>query len=189
VTINKEIAGINSYFYFTEESDLIEDHRFINHLHERHRASRSFLAGVQIKKSPLALEVSGPKRKYLPPYKVSRNRQTIKYFPMELYDELLENAKPRERLLYLLCGACSARIGQALNLTLYDIDYENREVWLINPKSDDTGLISVSRRVWLKDEYDIDREKGACERCAFSVQIGTEQTLSKTQKGGIQIFA
>lgn len=30
ITINKEIAGINSYFYFTEEHDLLYDHRFIN---------------------------------------------------------------------------------------------------------------------------------------------------------------
>ncbi len=155
-TINKEIAGINTYFYFTEESELIEDHRFINHLRERHISAKSFLAGVQIKKSPLALEASGAKMKYLPPYKVPKNRNRIKYFPLELFDELLADAKPRERLLYLLCGACSARIGQALNLTLYDIDYEKKEVWLIDPKSDDAGLNGISRRVWLKDEYGID---------------------------------
>lgn len=155
-TINKEIAGINSYFYFTEESDLIEDHRFINHLHERHKAAKSFLAGVQIKKSPLALEASGSKVKYLTPYKVPKNRQRIKYFPVELFDELLEISKPREKLLYLLCGACSARIGQALNLTLYDIDYERQEVWLIDPKSDDLDIYGNKRRVWLKEEYDID---------------------------------
>lgn len=158
-TINKELAGINSYFYFTEESDLIEDHRFINHLHERHKAARSYLAGVQIKKSPLALEASGSRLKYLPPYKVPKNRQCIRYFPMELFDELLEMSKPRERLLYLLCGACSARIGQALNLTLYDIDYERKEVWLLDPKSDDAGLDGRTRRVWLKEEYGIDTEE------------------------------
>jgi len=155
-TINKEIAGINSYFYFTEESELIEDHRFINQLHERHKAARSFLAGVQIKKSPLALEVSGSKLKYLPPYKVPKNRQRIKYFPVELFDELLEISKPREKLLYLLCGACSARIGQALNLTLYDIDYDRQEVWLIDPKSDEIDINGNKRRAWLKEEYDID---------------------------------
>jgi len=158
-TINKEIVGINSYFYFTEESKLIEDHRFINYLHERHKAARSFLAGVQIKKSSFALEATGSKLKYMPPYKIPKNRQRIKYFPMELFDELLEMSKPRERLLYLLCGACSARIGQALNLTLYDIDYERQEVWLIDPKSDDFDISGYRRRQWLLDQYEIDMLK------------------------------
>jgi len=36
-TVNKELAGINSYFYFTEESKLIDDHRFINHLYEKQK--------------------------------------------------------------------------------------------------------------------------------------------------------
>ena len=157
-TVNKEIAGINSYFYYTEESELIEDHRFINQLQERHKAARSFLSGIQIKKSALALEASGSKLKYLPPYKTPKNRQKIKYFPFELFDELLEISKPREKLLYLLCGACSARIGQALNLTLYDIDYEKQEVWLINPKGDDEDMYGNTRRVWLKEEYGIDIE-------------------------------
>ena len=156
VTVNKEIAGINSYFYFTEESKLIEDHRFINYLHEKHKSSTSFLAGIQIRKSSIAQEAHGTYKKYLPPYKVVRNRQRIKYFPLELFDELLAVAKPRERLLYLLCGACSARIGQALNITLYDIDYDSQEVWLIDPKSDDRDIYGNRRRVWLKEEYGID---------------------------------
>ena len=157
-TINKELAGINSYFYFTEESALIDDHRFINHLYERHKAARSFLAGIQIKKSSLAMKVSSKKLKYLPPYKKVKNRTKTKYFPLELFDELLEMSKPREKLLYLLCGACSARFGQALNLTLYDIDYDNKEVWLLNPKSDDKDIYGHKRRAWLKSEYSIDMD-------------------------------
>ena len=170
VTINKEIAGINSYFYFTEESELIDDHRFINQLHERHKAARGFLAGIQIKKSKLALEVGGSKLKYLPPYKTPKNRQKIKYFPLELFDELLEISKPREKLLYLLCGACSARIGQALNLTMYDIDYEKEEIWLLNPKNDDEDIYGNQRRVWLKEEYDID-VNGDCEHNSPDLQF------------------
>ena len=158
-TINKELAGINSYFYFIEESELIDDHRFVNHLYERHRAARSFLAGIQIKKSSLALKVNAKKLKYLPPYKKVKNRTRQKYFPLELFDELLEISKPRERLLYLLCGACSARIGQALNLTLYDIDYDKKEVWLLDPKSEDKDIYNNKRQSWLKSEYNIDMEK------------------------------
>ena len=155
-TINKELAGINSYFYFTEESELIEDHRFINHLYERQRSAKSFLSGVKVKTSSTVLEAHGKKLSYMPPYKISRNRKHIKYFPLELFDELLKMAKPRERLIYLLCGACSARIGQALNLTLYDLDFERQAVWLLDPKSDYPDIYKNKRKVWLKEEYAID---------------------------------
>ncbi len=156
ITINKEIAGINSYFYFTEEHDLLYDHRFINYLYERQRNAKSFLSSIQIKKSSLALEAFGQWVKYLPSYRIPKSTQDIKWFPIELFDPLLEVAKPRERLIYLLCGACSARIAQALNLTLYDIDYENEEVWLLDPKSDNVDIYGNKRRVWLKEEYGID---------------------------------
>lgn len=171
ITINKEIAGINSYFYFTEEHDLIYDHRFINHLYERQRSARSFLSSIEIRKSFLALEAFGEKVKYLPPYKITNSRQEIKYFPMELFDDLLMIAKPRERLIYLLCGACSARIGQALNLTLYDIDYENEEIWLIDPKSDNMDIYSNKRRVWLKEEYGIDMLNGELQHNTPDLQF------------------
>ena len=161
-TVNKELAGINSYFYFTEESRLIEDHRFINHLYEKKKSEKSLLAGIQIRKSRVVEESRSAKLKYLPPYKISRNRQEIKYFPLELFDELLSLAKPRERLIYLLCGACSARIGQALNLTLYDIDYEKKEIWLLDPKSDYVDIYGNKRRVWLKEEYQIDMFSKSC---------------------------
>lgn len=156
ITINKEIAGINSYFYYTEEHDLLYDHRFINYLYEKQKSAKSFLSSIQIKSSELATKAFGQHKKYLPPYRVPKNKQRIKYFPLELFDELLEISKPRERLIYLLCGATSARIGQALNLTLYDIDYENEEVWLIAPKSDAKDIYGNTRIVWLKEEYHID---------------------------------
>lgn len=155
-TINKELAGINSYFYFVDESELLDDHRFINHLYEKHRQAKSFLSSIQIKKSKLALEAFGKKVRYLPPYKVSKNKHKIKYFPLELFDELLTIAHPRDSLIYLLCGACSARIGQALNLTLYDLDYNKKDIWLLDPKNDYTDISGNKRRIWLRDEYGID---------------------------------
>jgi integrase len=155
-TINKEIAGINSYFYFSEENDLIYDHRFINYLYEKQKSARSFLASIEIKKSDIAMNAFSEHKKYLPSYKISKNRQRIKYLPLELFDNLLEVAKPRERLIYLLCGACAARVGQALNLTLYDIDYDKEEIWLVDPKSDTLDIYGNKRRPWLKNEYDID---------------------------------
>jgi integrase len=81
----------------------------------------------------------------------------IKGFPYQLYDELLKLARPRERLIYLLCGACSARISQALNLSLYDFDYNNRNVWLIDPRNNEQhGVHGIGRKQFLKDVYTID---------------------------------
>jgi integrase len=155
ITINKESSGINSYFYFTEEHDLLYDHRFINHLYEKQKSAKSFLSSIEIKSSNLALKAFGTNLKYLPSYRIPKRKQDIKYFPLELFDDLLEISKPREKLIYLLCGACSARIGQALNLTLYDIDYDKEEVWLISPKSNEKDIYGNKRMIWLKNEYGI----------------------------------
>ena len=58
-------------------------------------------------------------------------------FPPHAFSELLRIASPRERLLYLLCGAAGARLGQALNLTTWDIDFQNKRVFLPDPKEDE----------------------------------------------------
>ncbi len=83
-------------------------------------------------------------------------KEDIKAFPFQLYEKLLEIAKPRELLIYLLCGACSARISQVLNLTLYDINYGNSQVWLIDPNSNDQlGFSGIGRKKFLKENYNI----------------------------------
>ena len=163
-TVNREMAGIRSFFTFSEEDDLLYDHRYINYLYERHKSRRSRLAGMQVRKGRLALEHSGARRPFLAPYRTPKSSADVRYFPPGLFDELLKIAEPRERLIYLLCGACSARIGQALNLTLYDIDYEKRAVWLLDPKGDEYPGIhwvrAVPRKRWLREEYGIDIEGG-----------------------------
>lgn len=53
-------------------------------------------------------------------------------------------------------GACSARVGQALNLTIYDIDYEKEEVWLMDPTSTSQDLYRNNRKKWLFEKYGID---------------------------------
>ena len=93
----------------------------------------------------------------------SRNKSLgndFKSFPYQLFNSLLEISSPREKLIYLLCGACSARISQALNLTLYDFDYENKHVWLIDPRSNDQlGIHGIGRKTFLQDVYNIDAAK------------------------------
>jgi len=160
-TVNREMAGIRSFFFYSELENLLYDQRYINYLYlyEWRKSSRSVLSSMQVRKSRWILESSGAKMPFVAPYRQVHDRRKIKYFPMELFDELLEVAKPRDRLICLLCGACSARIGQALNLTLYDIDYDRKKVWLIDPKGDYWPEIDwVPRKRWLREEYGIDMD-------------------------------
>ncbi len=154
-TINKDMVGISSYFTFSEESNLIYNEKYINYLYEKHKSKNSFLSSIEIKKSKNALETFGSNPHLVKPYKTV-DSNTRKAFPMELFDELLDLANDRQKLIYILCGICSARIGQCLNLTSYDIDFNNNEVWLISPKSDAKDIYGNSRRKWLLQTYDID---------------------------------
>ncbi|WP_457560776.1 tyrosine-type recombinase/integrase [Caminibacter sp.] len=158
VTINKELAGIKSYFFFMEESYKLQNENVINKFYENVVRKSGSLDGIDIHKSGIYLEHFGKKRDLVKDYKIINARHEIKYFPLEYFDLLLELAKPRERLIYLLCGACGARIGQALNLTIYDIDYDNQEVWLISPLSEEKDLRGLPRKQWLLEEYGIDAE-------------------------------
>ena len=158
ITINKELAGIKSYFFFMEETHKLQNEEVLNKFYENFIRKKGSLDGIDIHKSGIYLEHFGKKRDLIKDYKIIKTKQEIKYFPLEYYDLLLELAKPRERLIYLLCGACGARIGQALNLTIYDIDYEKQDVWLISPLSEEKDLRGLSRKQWLLEEYGIDAE-------------------------------
>jgi integrase len=158
-TVNKELAGIESYLRFIEDDDLMRNEKFVDIVYERKRGEKSFLAGIDIKKSSSYLETFGKRKGFIVPYKAPKDVAKIRYFPPELYDSLLNIANPRQRLLYLLCGATSARIGQALNLTIYDIDFKDMQVWLLDPTGDDKGLDGIPRRLWLLDKYGIDAKK------------------------------
>lgn len=156
-TINKELAGVKSYFFFIEDIDMMKDTRYVNSAYETRKATYSFLSSVNMKPTDTNFKLIAKKREFLKPYKTkTKSSNSIKYFLSKYFDSLLEIAAPRERLIYLLCGACSARIGQALNLTIYDINYDKQEVWLLDPKGDDKDIYGNCRRKWLKSEYNID---------------------------------
>lgn len=156
-TINKEFAGIKSYFFFIEDIHMMQDSRYVNVAYERKKSEYSFLSSVNMQPSDTNFKLSAKKREFLKAYKTKvKSSNNIKYFPLKYFDSLLELAQPRERLIYILCGICSARIGQALNLTIYDLDHEKQEVWLLDPKGDDKDIYGHSRRKWLKNEYEID---------------------------------
>jgi integrase len=155
-TIIKEFAGIKSYFFFIEDLNLMKDNSSINKSYEKRKAQYSFLSSVNMKKSQINYELTAIKREFLKPYKKRiRSRGSLKSFPPKLFDKLLDISQPRERLIFLLCGACSARIGQALNLTIYDLNYDKQEVWLIDPKSEDKDIYGNKRSKWLYENYNI----------------------------------
>lgn len=97
----------------------------------------------------------------------------VKAFPFELFDELLEMANSREKLLYLLCGACSARASQTLNLTLYDLDFSTKNVWLSDPRNNEQlGIHGIGRKDFLKNAYGIDANSDMPHRkIAFKAPI------------------
>lgn len=159
-TINKELVSIRSYFEYTEQRNLIEVDDKMDTFYERSRASKSFLGSVGVSPSNSWLQTFGKRKTFLAPFKIEKKRNPkSKAFPFELFRDLLNIAKPREKLIYLLCGACSARIGQALNFTLYDYDIRKKEVWLIDPNSDEQDLYGRPRRQFLKERYDIEMDQ------------------------------
>lgn len=106
--------------------------------------------------------------------------QYKKIFPFKYYDKLLSIADNRMKLFYILCGACSARKGQALQLTKYDIDFKNKKVYLIDSRYNFTPLDEQFKplnnqkgRYDLLKEKDIDFYKGKYKLIASKYHIPT----------------
>ena len=155
-TINKEIAGVESFLQYTNMDQLIHSDN-LNLSYERKKAQRSFLGSIEIKASERYLKAFGKKETYIRKKKIrAKSRHDIKAFPYKLFMMLLSVSKPREQLIYILAGITSARIGQILNFTMYDIDYNKKEIWLIDPKSSEKDIYGRARRKWLLEKYNID---------------------------------
>lgn len=157
ITINKELQGIKSFMHFVDQSSFIENKNFIDIFYERQKSKKGFLSALEIKKSSPFLDTFGKRKEHLKPYRMTvKSNKAIKAFPHKSFDALLKIANPREKLLYLLMGSCSARIGQAVSLTLYDVDFGQNEVWLLDPTSDDKDIYGNNRNKWLFSKYGID---------------------------------
>lgn len=157
-TIDKDKSIIEDYLKSTDQELLKSFNLEKNVKSYNHRIKNSIHDGYGLKMGKMAQEV------FLDNVSLIKNddgtKEDIQAFPYQLYNTLLEIAKPRERLLYLLTGACSARVSQALNLTLYDFDYDNKRVWLIDPRSNDQlGIHGKGRKNFLKSAYGIDASK------------------------------
>lgn len=103
-------------------------------------------------------------------------------FPFVFFDRLLDISDDRSKLLYLLCGASGARVGQALSLTQFDVDPLNQKVYLIDPKTenvpiDEDGdiLYGQESRKHLLAKYGIDFRAGKYRRyIQFKYPIPTD---------------
>ncbi len=157
-TLSKELAGIESYLQYTNKEELVFSDE-IDIGYEKRRSQSSFLASVGVKPSERFLKTFGKRKSFVGRVKQRPRSGIVKSaFPYKRFLQLLEVAKPREKMIYILAGITSARIGQILNLTLYDLDFNKKDVYLIDPKSDEKDQYNRSRRRWLLEKYGIDMD-------------------------------
>lgn len=158
-TIEKDKLIIEDYLKSTNQ-ELFKTFNLEKNLKSySHKIKYSQSNGYGLKMGKISQNVFVNEKSLLPSYR-NTIEDDIKVFPYKLFNSLLELANPRERLIYLLCGACSARVSQVLNFTLYDIDYTNKQVWLIDPRSNDQlGFHGRGRKQFLKEFYNIDANK------------------------------
>jgi integrase len=155
-TIDKDKAIIEDFLKSTNQALFETFNLSKNILSLNHSSKNSVHDGYGLKMGTLSQKAFANDISILP-NKSKPIEGDIKAFPYQLYDKLLKIASPREKLIYLLCGSCSARRSQVLNLTLYDFDYKNKNVWLIDPRSNDQlGIHGIGRKQFLKDVYNID---------------------------------
>ena len=94
-----------------------------------------------------------------------------------MFARLLSISKPREQAIYLLCGCAGTRIGQALSLTRDDYNYETREVFIVDPLSDETGPSgTLGRHRLLSQKYQINMEKTPYKYLACKYPIPLQYT-------------
>lgn len=182
-TINKDKAIIEDFLKVTNQN-LFESFNLSKNVQSlNHSAKHSVHDGYGLRMGSLAQNAFANEESVIP-NKISAIQGDIRAFPYELFDKLLQLATPRERLIYLLAGACSARASQVLNLTLYDIDYVNQRIWLIDPRSNDQlGLHGVGRKNFLQDVYNINASKDKPH-----VNIGFKAPISLRYKERLPLY-
>jgi len=152
----------------------------------RAREKHSKGSGFGLKARGVAREVLAPKLTIFTKYKRIKpdkdNDPTggTDTFPLEHYDKLLEVADDRAKLLYLLCGAASARRSQALQLTRYDVDLKEKDVYLTDATCNraplKNGIVFLGqpgRRTLLWDRHKIDFEVGKYKTISSKYPIPT----------------
>jgi len=154
-TIEKEKRAVESFFKYMNTFKSEDYNLETNFLAYSKQAKHNKGSSYGLKMFKYMQNILLDNESILPSYE-NPVKGDIKAFAFKLFDDLLKIAKPRERLIYLLCGACSARIGQTLNLTFYDMDYTSQNVWLIDPFSNEQlGFHGIGRKIFLEKNYNI----------------------------------
>lgn len=177
-TINTYMNGIQKYLFFLKDEKVGEkiDSLLTDEVDWEMLKRKSIYGkggGYGLIMSPLVAQVLGDKKKIIKNLKQDRLSSKLdSYFPPEIFHELLELSNDREKCLYLLCAFAGARIGQALSLTRDDYNYETREVFIVDPLSDETGPSGkIPRSRLLKSSYNIDMEKNPYKHIASKYPI------------------
>jgi len=182
-TIEKEKRAVESFFIYMnifQEKDYGLEKNFLGYSRQsKHNKGSSY--GLKMSKYMQNILLDDES---ILPSSSNVSKGDIRAFPFYLYDELLRLSEPQERLIFLLCGACSARIGQTLNLTLYDIDYSSKNVWLTDPFSNDQlGFHGMGRKQFLLEEYNIEIEENKEHR-----QFGFKYPIPTNYKSRTPLF-
>ena len=84
----------------------------------------------------------------------------VKYFPPNLFWDFIDLIPThRDRAIFMLMAGTSARVSQALNVWVRDIDLEESKVTFIDPRSSERR-IELLNQYNLEPEYEI-QNKGA----------------------------
>lgn len=154
------------------------------------KAKYSKGSGYGLKATGLAREALAERITLFSKFKKYNKRTNNLYgnriFPFFLFDKLLEIADDRSKLLYLLCGATSARRSQALSLTQFDVDMKNRKVYLIDPTTQRTPhdsqgevLFGQKPRKELLADYGIDFRAGKYKHIQFKYPLPVLSTTAQ----------
>lgn len=182
-TINTYMRVTRYYLSFLKEQipnnrieSLIKNE--INWTQLKHKLNMGKGAGYGLRMNPLLTQLLGPKIPLIRDFKVDRESSMINcFFPPELILSLLDISSPREQAIYLLCACAGTRIGQALSLTRDDYNTKTREVFIVDPLSEETGPSGkVPRAKLLKSTYQINMEKTPYKYVACKYPIPSQYT-------------
>lgn len=181
-TINSYMNAVQWYLSYLKEQGIDEIDGLHSHDIDWNELKRRSIhgkgGGYGLMMGPLLAQLLGPRKKFIRNLKMNRQSSKINsYFPPELFGDLLEISSPRERAIYLLCGGAGARIGQALSLTRDDYDIHSREVYIVDPLSDEQGPSgTLGRNRLLTEKYEINMEETTYKQLACKYPIPLQYT-------------
>ena len=153
-SVSRAMNTLCSYLEFIGMQDVAKTESNLSRFAKAAASKNSFFGGGFIKPSKLA-RMSMPKTKNKFAVQTRHEVKRVKYFPPTLFWDFI-NSTPthRDRALFMLMAGTSARVGQALNLWVEDIDLINQKVTFIDPR-DSKRRIELQKTYNLEPDYEI----------------------------------